>query len=68
MFDEPEYDDKDTECQRKIGDLMAEVSCFEIWLRSCSEQQFAQMQNYGSPPSELMGPLPDVNEEGCTIT
>jgi len=26
----------------------------------------AEMQDYGSPPSELMGPLPD--DEGCTIT
>jgi len=52
VFDHAGYDDKDADCQRKIGDLMAE------------------MQNYGSPPSELMGPLPDVNlnEEGCTIT
>ncbi|KAF8802089.1 hypothetical protein BYT27DRAFT_7197141 [Phlegmacium glaucopus] len=34
-----------------------------------SQQQIAdlmaEMQNYGTPPSELMGPLPD---EGCSIT
>lgn len=50
VFDQPGYDDKNTESQQRIADLMAE------------------MQNYGSPPSELMGPLPDLNDEGCTIT
>jgi len=51
VFDEPGYDDKNTESQQRIANLMAE------------------MQNYGSPPAELMGPLPDLNpEEGCTIT
>jgi len=28
----------------------------------------AEMQSYGSPPSELMGPIPDLSEEGCSIT
>jgi len=50
VFDQAGHDDKNTESQQRIADLMAE------------------MQNYGSPPSELMGPLPDLNEEGCTIT
>jgi len=50
VFDQAGYDDKNTESQQRIADLMAE------------------MQNYGSPPSELMGPLPDLNDEGCTIT
>jgi len=35
------------------------------------QQQIAdlmtEMQNYGSPPTVLMGPLPDLNEEGCRI-
>jgi peroxin-19 len=35
VFDDAGYDDKDAECQQKIGDLMAEVCCASCYGSLC---------------------------------
>jgi peroxin-19 len=69
VFDCAGYDDSDAESQRKITELMAEVRVDLVLVRKHVLNNRAQMQNYGTPPAELMGPLPaSDDDEGCTST
>jgi len=65
IFDKKDYDDEKD--NKQIVDLMSEVrdsTCIEHVLTS-------QMQSYGTPPAEIMGPLPPgfdpASEDGCNI-
>jgi len=56
-FDDPNYSDEDPASVAKMVGLMAEVrfSCPLMWQ---FDDVGLQMQSFGSPPAELMGPMP----------
>jgi peroxin-19 len=62
-FDQPNYKDEDPETSMLILRLMTEVHIFPLsdcpqfltfWLFPIQ----LQMQSFGSPPAEIMGPMP----------
>ena len=80
-FEDSSYTDDDPQKGLKIVELMQEVRslCSSPMLQALTDATvyLSQMQEYGSPPAEIMGPLPpgfDLGAdglpklpEGCTI-
>ena len=79
-FEDPSFKDDDPQKSLNIVELMQEVrSRFNIYVIDVAIQRlfYEQMQEHGSPPSEIMGPLPpgfDLGADGlpklpdgCTI-
>lgn len=77
VFDKEGYSDTNAECNKQIVDLMSEASLkFQLPFHERADNRI-QMQSYGSPPSEIMGPLPagldgaggipGLGDENCTI-
>ena len=72
IYNDPGYSDENLDTKNKLSDLMNKVSFFVLQLFSLPHA--TQLQTYGSPPSEVMGPLPpgttlgpDGLPEGCLI-
>jgi peroxin-19 len=75
VFEAPSYSDDDTEATTKVVSLMNEVRVpLSFWEHALTCEQ---MQTHGSPPAELMGPMPAGLEvgpdglpklpDGCTL-
>jgi peroxin-19 len=58
VFDDPKYKDEDPEKGAEIVALMSEVCVHALRVLLSSLRLPPQMQAHGSPPEELMGPLP----------
>lgn len=75
IYDDPNYSDENLGTKNKLSDLMNKVSLLVPQLLSLETlSHTTQLQTYGSPPSEVMGPLPpgttlgpDGLPEGCVI-
>jgi hypothetical protein len=73
VFADPNYSDNDPTMKALITDLMNEVA-FDCLILSLSDFDILQLQTLGSPPTEIMGPMPSFGAdgmpqmgEGCTI-
>ncbi len=77
IFEDPNFKDGDPEKGAEIATLMNEVHGISLPSPREGELTIFQMQSYGSPPTEIMGPLPPGLDfgpdgtpnlpEGCVI-
>ena len=56
IFDAPDYSDDNAASHKVVVELMSEVRPLAMF--TMFHPDMLQVQSYGSPPSELMGPLP----------
>ncbi|KAG5220592.1 Mitochondrial dicarboxylate transporter [Salix suchowensis] len=71
VFDDPGYNESDSQTQLKIVEMMTEVGCYSS-LTAQALTRFNADAIVWSPPQELMGDLPaafgqDGSPDGCTI-
>ncbi|KAF7307681.1 hypothetical protein MKEN_01128100 [Mycena kentingensis (nom. inval.)] len=68
LFEKPEYSDEDSKARESVVALMAEVPSLPALAMMLIP---AEMQSFGSPPAELMGPMPPgldmLGQDGCVV-